>query len=93
MFSLEVAMIPTVKVEMSLADKLAGLRCDAVVYDEQGRVLGYFSPEREPTRLEDLQLESPLSTAEIEELRKKYAGKRPEEIGKPLKQILKELGY
>jgi hypothetical protein len=86
-------MVPTVKVEMPLADKLACLRCDAVVHDEQGRVLGYFSPEKQPTRLEDLQLESPLSVAEIEELRKKYVGKRPEEVGKPLKQILKELGY
>ena len=36
-------MIPTVKVELSLANKLAGLTCDAVLYDDQGRALGYFS--------------------------------------------------
>jgi hypothetical protein len=82
-----------IKVDPALGEKLAGLRNQAVIHDEQGRVLGYFSPMKEPTRLEDMQLEPPHSIEEIEELRKKYAGKRPEEVGKPLKQILKELGY
>ncbi len=82
-------MIPTLKVEMSLADKLAGLTCDAVLYDEQGRALGYFSPMEEPTRLDEMQLESPRSTEETEELRKR-ARANP---GRPLKEILKELGH
>jgi hypothetical protein len=82
-------MIPTVKVEMSLADKLAGLTCDAVIYDDQGRALGYFSPMKEPMRLDDLQLEPPLSIEETEEMRKR-ARANP---GRPLVEILNELGY
>jgi hypothetical protein len=85
-------MIPTIKVDQSLADKLAGLKCDAVVYDDQGRALGYFSPIREPTRLDDLQLKPPFSIEEMEALRMKYAGKPPEEVGKPLKEILSRWG-
>jgi hypothetical protein len=85
-------MIPTVKVDASAADKLASLKCDAVIYDDQGRALGYFSPMEEPTRLEDMQLEPPWTIAEMEELRKKYEGKRPEEVGKPLKEILARWG-
>jgi hypothetical protein len=85
-------MIPTIKVDQPLADKLAELKCDAVVYDDQGRALGYFSPIREPTRLDELQLEPPFSIEEMEALRLKYAGKRPEEVGKPLKEILSRWG-
>ena len=82
-------MIPTVKVDMSAADKLARLKCDAVIYDDQGRALGYFSPIREPTMLDELQLESPRSPEETEEMRQR-ARANP---GRPLKEILKELGY
>jgi hypothetical protein len=85
----EIPMIPKVKVDTPLADKLARLTCDAVIYDDQGRVLGYFSPIREPTRLEELQLEPPTSLEESEELRKR-ARANP---GRPLEEILKELGY
>ena len=85
-------MIPTVKVDVSLANKLAGLTCDAVIYDDQGRALGYFSPMEEPTRLDELQLESPLSIEETEALQKKYAGLPPEQVGKPLKEILSRWG-
>ena len=80
------------EVEPELAQKLAKLKSDAVLHDAQGRVLGWFSPMREPTRLEDMQLEPPMSIAELEELRKKYLGKRPEEVGKPLKEILDRWG-
>jgi hypothetical protein len=86
-------MIPTVKVELSLAEKLAGLTCDAVLYDEQGRALGYFSPMEEPTRLDEMQLEPPFSIAEMEATRKKYEGMRPEDVGKPLKEILSRYGF
>ena len=82
-------MIPTIKVEQSVADKMARLKCDAVIYDDQGRALGYFSPMREPTRLDELQLEPPTSIEESEELRKR-ARANP---GRPLNDILKELGY
>lgn len=82
-------MIPTIKVEQAVADKMARLKCDAVIYDDQGRALGYFSPMREPTRLDELQLESPHSKEETEELRKR-ARANP---GRPLQEILKELGY
>lgn len=81
-----------IKVDQALGEKLAALRNQAVLYDEQGRVLGYFSPMKEPTAIEDMQLDPPMSIAELEELRKKYAGKRPEEVGKPLKEILSRWG-
>jgi hypothetical protein len=82
-------MIPTIKVDQPLADKMAGLKCNAVVYDDQGRALGYFSPMRRPTRMDELQLEPPTSREESEELRKR-ARANP---GRPLKDILKELGH
>lgn len=77
------------KVEAALGQKLAALHGQAVLVDEQGQALGYFSPIREPTRLVDLQLEPPTSIEESEELRKR-ARANP---GRPLNDILKELGY
>ncbi|HMC10085.1 MAG TPA: hypothetical protein VKH44_02300 [Pirellulaceae bacterium] len=81
-----------IKVDQILGEKLVALRNQAVLHDEQGRVLGYFSPMKEPTHIEDLQLEPPYSIAEMEELRMKYADKRPEDVGKPLKEILSRWG-
>jgi hypothetical protein len=42
----------------------------AVVCDQQGRVLGLFSPVLDRPETADLQLDPPLSIAETEELRK-----------------------
>jgi hypothetical protein len=81
-----------IQVDEKLGEKLAALRNQALLHDEQGRVLGYFSPIKEPTRLDELQLEPPFSIEEMEALRMKYAGKRPEEVGKPLKEILSRWG-
>lgn len=80
-------MIPTIKVDQAVADKMAGLKCDAVVYDDQGRALGYFSPMREPTRMDEMHLEPPQSAEEREELRRR-ARANP---GRPLSEILPEL--
>ena len=81
-----------IKVDQELGEKLATLRNQAVLHDEQGRVLGYFSPQKEPLAIDDMQLEPPWSIAEMEDMRKKYEGKRPEEVGKPLKDILSRWG-
>jgi hypothetical protein len=76
--------MPKSEVEPELAEKLATVKCDAVLYDATGRVLGFFSPMRDPTRLEDMQLEPPRIREETDELRKR-ARANP---GRPLKEIL-----
>jgi hypothetical protein len=58
----------------------------AVVCDEEGRVLGLFWPIPGSPSIGDLQLEPPLSIAQTEELRKNRTGK-------PLEEILGRLGY
>ena len=77
-----------INVDQTLSMKLAELRNQAVLHDEQGRVLGYFSPIREPTRLDELQLESPRTAEETEAMRRR-ARANP---GRPLQEILRELG-
>lgn len=72
-------------VESGLEQTLNSLTGQAVVCDSQHRVLGFFSPTPDRPRLEDLQLEPPLSIAETEELRKNKSGK-------PLEEILARLG-
>ena len=54
--------------------------------DEQGRMLGFFSPTPDRPPLDALQLEPPLSIAEVEAL-------RSVRTGKPLEEILNRLGY
>lgn len=78
-----------VKVEAALGQKLLALHGQAVLVDELGRALGIFSPLDRPTDLEEMQLEPLLSIAETEELRKKARA----EPGRPLEEILSELGY
>lgn len=78
-----------VKVEAAFGRKLATLHGQAVLVDELGRALGFVSPMREPTRLGDLQLEPPTSLEESLELRKRARAN----AGRPLNDILKELGY
>lgn len=78
-----------IRVDADLAEKLAKQRSDAVLYDDQGRALGFFSPMDKPTMLDELQLEPPISIEETEELRKRAR----ENPGKPLEEILSRLGY
>ncbi len=78
-----------IKVDVALAEKLAKLKGEAVLVDEQERVLGYFSPVECSTKLEELLLECPTSIEESEELRKRARINH----GRPLKEILNELGY
>jgi hypothetical protein len=78
-----------IKVEIALGKKLATVHGQAVLVDEQGRALGFFSPLNRATDVDELQLEPPRSIAETEELRKR-ARANP---GRPLKDILNDLGY
>jgi hypothetical protein len=73
------------RVDEKTSDALAGLPSQTVILDEQGKVLGVFSPLSGRPDLEDLQLEPPLSIEETEILRK-------ERTGKPLEEILQRLG-
>ncbi len=78
-----------IQVETALGEKLAMQKGQVVLVDKQGRTLGTFSPMRQPTSLDDWKLEPPTSIEESEELRKR-ARVNP---GRPLKDILKELGH
>jgi hypothetical protein len=82
-----------IEIASPLSQELSGLKGQAVLHDAEGQVLGYFSPARQDLKLEDLQLESPMSIEELETIRQRYAGKRPEEFGKPLEEILHRLGF
>jgi hypothetical protein len=75
-----------ITIESSVGQKLVEALEQAVVCDEQGRVLGLFSPILGRPDIGDLQLEPPLSIAQTEELRKN-------QTGKTLEEILKLLGY
>jgi hypothetical protein len=72
-------------VESSLSHTLGEISSQAILCDSEGRALGFFSPFPDRPRVEDLQLEPPLSIAEVEELRKV-------KHGKPLSEILERLG-
>lgn len=74
-----------ITVESSLGQQLGELSGQAIICDSAGRALGFFSPIPEHPRVEDLQLEPPLSIAETEELRKV-------KTGKPLSEILAKHG-
>jgi len=75
-----------ITVETSVSQKLIAAAEQAVICDEQGRVLGLFSPVAGRPDIGDLQLAPTLSIAQTEELRKNRTGK-------PLEEILKRLGY
>jgi hypothetical protein len=72
-------------VNNDLGQQLGQLPGQAILCDANGRALGFFSPLEDQPRVEDLQLEPPLSIAEVEELRKVRDGK-------PLEAILSRLG-
>ena len=74
-----------ITVEPTLSQELCGLVGQVLLCDAKGRALGYFSPLKDKVQAADLQLEPPISDAEIEELRKVRTGK-------PLEDILSRLG-
>jgi hypothetical protein len=74
-----------ITVEPGLGDQLGQLAGQAILCDSNGRALGFFSPLPDRPRVDELQLEPPLSIAETEELRKV-------QIGRPLGEILARLG-
>jgi hypothetical protein len=76
-----------VVLEPSLDQKLSTVSEQVIVCDAEGRVVGFFSPLKNRPRLEDLQLEPPLSIAKTEELRLKNR------TGRPLEEILGRLGF
>ena len=76
----------TITVEAALMQQLGEFSGQVVLCDAEGRALGFFSPLQNRPRLEDLQLEPPLSIAEVEQLRQKNR------TGKPLEEILGPLG-
>ena len=73
-------------VETALGQKLGEISDQVVLCDPEGRAIGFFSPLQNRPRVEDLQLDPPLSIAETEELRQKNR------TGKPLEDILGRLG-
>jgi hypothetical protein len=75
-----------ITVEPALSSKLCELHNQVLLCDANGRALGFFSPFDEEMKVEDLQLESPRSIAELEELCKV-------KTGKPLEEILSRLGF
>lgn len=56
-------------VQPALGQELGGLSGQALLCDDTGRALGFFSPLKAKVKASELQLEPPLSIAEIEELR------------------------
>lgn len=78
-----------IKVEAALGQQLLALHGQAILVDEHGRALGFFSSLDRPTDLDEMQLEPPRSIAETEELRKRARA----EPGRPLEEVLSELGY
>jgi hypothetical protein len=75
-----------ITVESSVGQKLVESAAQTIVCDEQGRVLGLFSPVPGRPDVGELQLEPPLSIQDTEELRRNRTGK-------PLEEILGRLGY
>jgi hypothetical protein len=74
-----------IQVESPLSNKLMSLNGQVVLCDAEGYALGFFQPIRERQKIEDLQLEPPLSIAEADQRRKSGGGR-------PLEDILRELG-
>lgn len=69
-----------IQVESPLSNKLMSLNGQVVLCDAEGYALGFFEPMGERLKVEDMQLESPLSIEELQELRKVRTGKPLEEI-------------
>lgn len=76
-----------VVLEPSLPQALTEVSDQVAVCDAEGRVIGFFSPVVHRPRIEDLQLEPPLSIADTEAIRQQNLG------GRPLEEILSRLGF
>jgi hypothetical protein len=76
-----------ITVDAPVGAKLGDATGQAVVCDADGRVIGFFVPIKDRPRLEDLNLEPPLSIEQTEALRRKNRS------GKPLEDILTRLGF
>jgi hypothetical protein len=74
-----------VRVDADVSKTLCELTSQAFLCDEEGRVLGSFSPWKDHPKFSDLQLEPPSSLEELQERRKNPTGK-------PLEEILARLG-
>jgi hypothetical protein len=74
-----------ITVGSGVVEKFGELIGQAIICDEQGRALGFYSPLAKATPLDELQLEPNLSMEELRELRK-------DRTGKPLSEILDRLG-
>ncbi len=72
-------------VEPNLGQALGELAGQVVLYDTNGRSLGFFSPLSNQPLAQDLQLDPSRSNCETEKLRQHRAGK-------PLPEILDRLG-
>ena len=72
-------------VDHALKNQLGQLAAQTVLCDAEGHVLGLFSPIAGHPKLEELQLEPPLSIEDTERL-------RSDKTGKPLSEILARLG-
>lgn len=75
-----------ITVESLLEQKLCEVNGQTIVCDQNGRVIGVFSPVKDRPNFKDLQFEPPLSIEETEKLRQKNR------TGKPLEEILGRLG-
>lgn len=69
-------------IDPALLQQLSGLKGDTILCDSSGKTLGVYQPVK---ATEIVNLESPLSEAEIAERRKV-------KTGKPLEEILVRLG-
>jgi hypothetical protein len=69
-----------IKIESPLSNQLMSLNGQVVLCDADGYALGFFQPMGERLKVEDMQLESPLSPEEVEERRKVRTGKTLDEI-------------
>jgi hypothetical protein len=81
----EVKAMQQIQVESPLSNKLMSLNGQVVLCDAEGYALGFFEPMGERLKVEDMQVESPLSPEEVEKRRKVRTGR-------PLEDILRELG-
>lgn len=71
-----------ITVDTGFEEQLGSNLNQVLVCDAAGRAIGFLSPLKDRPRIEDLQLEPPLSNAEIEKLRQKHR------TGKPIDEIL-----
>jgi hypothetical protein len=76
----EVSIMQQIQVESPLSNKLMSLNGQVVLCDAEGYALGFFQPMGERLKVEDMQLETPLSPEEVERRRKIRTGKSLDEI-------------